>query len=704
MKHSSPDLAIGARSEKGDVLPTGEGQNHDTASHPHLSTGNASQHEWALHLVTTYDFHVFPVDHPELAVCAGPQSDTHDPLTCDQRGKHPAIKWKTGASTSIHNLTFWWSGNPRNIGIHCGKSGLFVIDEDKPGELARYCADNQVELPDTFTVKTAHGYHYYFNDTQNGALGNREGAFGDYAINIRSGTGYVVAPGSIHETGIVYSIHRNLDRADMPNWAVQAINGDNSNGHDFAHPNGATHEIAFQLPDVIKDHHRNNTLRNFASSMRAQSINYNMAKSMMEWAYLKCEQPPVAEAHFPLSEAIGVLNGVYNSYPPGRSEGFTRNDTNGHRTLKVTPLSEMAMKATRWLWEDNGTRWIPMNSIAGLAGREGVGKSTWSAHLAAQITRGTLPGDYYGKPKGVVIVTTEDDWHATIKPRLTAAGADLNKVYQVTAVDADGLEGTLVLPNDLNELERVILEHDVALVILDPLLTLVNAKLDTHKDAEVRRALEPVGKLAQSTRASFIGLIHVNKSTEGDLMNRIMGSRAIGAVVRSVLFCANYKPIEDTATENEDSPFFAPPEEPKRSRFVFGQIKNNLGPKVMHSHEYHIEGQVVGYDNEAQKDIEGSYLVTDRTIPENVEDIVIEQEKRRKAAKTGSGKAEAWLIGYLTGKGEVPSTQVIRDGDKAGHSRDAVYRARRKLDDRVQITNLPTVPKTSTWKLTEPTQ
>jgi RecA-family ATPase len=304
------------------------------------------------------------------------------------------------------------------------------------------------------------------------------------------------------------------------------------------------------------------------------------------------------------------------------------------RYLKVTRLSDIAMKATRWLWEDdNGDRWIPMGELVGLGGREGVGKSTWCANTIAKLTTGTLPGDFYGKPKGAVIVTTEDDWEATVKPRLAAAGADLDKVYRVEAVQADGLEDILSLPNDLAEVERIVKENDVALIVLDPLLTFVNKKLDTHKDAEVRQALEPVGRLAHNTRSSLIGLIHVNKTSEGDLMNRLMASRAIGAVVRGVLFCASYKPIEQNGDESgEDPPFEVI--EPKRSRFVLGQIKNNLAPKVMRSVEYHIEGQIVGHDNEAQRDIEGSRIVIDRVIEENVEDIVLEQERRKKSAKT----------------------------------------------------------------------
>jgi hypothetical protein len=334
-----------------------------------------------------------------------------------------------------------------------------------------------------------------------------------------------------------------------------------------------------------------------------------------------------------------------------------------------------------------------------LAGREGVGKSTCSAHLSAKVTKGELPGDFYGKPKGVVIVTTEDDWNATVQPRLVAAGADLSKVYHVQAIQADGLEDTVSLPNDLAEFERVIREYDVALVILDPLLTLINKKLDTHKDAEIRQALGPLTRVAHDTRASFIGLIHVKKSTEGDLMNRVMGSRAIGAVVRAVLFCASYKPVEEMAEENEEGPFVMAAPVVKRSRFVFGQIKNNLQAKVMKSIEYHMEGQIVGYDDEAQKDIEGSYLVIDGTHPENVEDIVLEQEKRTKSTKTEGTRAELWLVGYLSGKGEIPANQVFSEAKKVSLSRNAVYRAKGKLGpDRLVVKRVAEMSGGTTWE------
>ena len=60
--------------------------------------------------------------------------------------------------------------------------------------------------------------------------------------------------------------------------------------------------------------------------------------------------------------------------------------------------------------------------------------------------------------------------------------------------------------------------------------------LDTHKDAEVRQALEPIVKLADRSSLCVLGLIHVNKSTTSDPLSALMGSRAFAAVARSVLF------------------------------------------------------------------------------------------------------------------------------------------------------------------------
>ncbi|WP_017936248.1 AAA family ATPase [Nocardioides sp. Iso805N] len=108
---------------------------------------------------------------------------------------------------------------------------------------------------------------------------------------------------------------------------------------------------------------------------------------------------------------------------------------------------------------------LAVGSLALLAGREGLGKSTVAYDLTARITRGSLPGTGYGHPGAVIICATEDSWEYTIVPRLIAAGADLDRVFRVDVSTATHVHTTLSLPRDLGGLGRLVSHVDAALVL-----------------------------------------------------------------------------------------------------------------------------------------------------------------------------------------------------------------------------------------------
>ncbi len=115
-----------------------------------------------------------------------------------------------------------------------------------------------------------------------------------------------------------------------------------------------------------------------------------------------------------------------------------------------------------------------------------------------------------------------------------AAGADWTAV-RIDVVE-DGAETGLSFPRDVAQLTEVISEADASLVILDPLLSRLDSALDSHKDAEVRQALEPLVKVADVANVTVLGLIHMNKGRVPDALTMLMGSRAFAAVARAVLF------------------------------------------------------------------------------------------------------------------------------------------------------------------------
>ena len=161
----------------------------------------------------------------------------------------------------------------------------------------------------------------------------------------------------------------------------------------------------------------------------------------------------------------------------------------------LTSAAQIKPRPVFWLWKNR----LALGTIGLLAGREGLGKSTLAYWLAARLTRGDLYGHYDGTPKGVLVCATEDSWEHTIVPRLMAAGADLARVYRVDVLNHADVHVGLSLPRDLAQTERAAREADAALLLLDPLMSRLG-DLDTHRDSEVRQALEPLAALADRTR------------------------------------------------------------------------------------------------------------------------------------------------------------------------------------------------------------
>src|SRR5437016_917731 len=157
---------------------------------------------------------------------------------------------------------------------------------------------------------------------------------------------------------------------------------------------------------------------------------------------------------------------------------------NGHRLagrqVMVTLASQIKPRPVRWLWPDR----IPAGALTLLAGREGIGKSLVGVRLAAQLTRGTLPGSRHGRPSRVMFATSEDAWEFTMVPRLLAAGADLDRVGRVQVED-DGIITGLTTPVDVPALSTYMASHDVAMLMLDPLTSVMDGRIDAHRDREV---------------------------------------------------------------------------------------------------------------------------------------------------------------------------------------------------------------------------
>lgn len=181
--------------------------------------------ELAAHGFAARSWRPFPLDYPSLPVCASP----HRRGPCDgKRGKHPVGGWGTQTATAptAGMLSLWFGSEPRNIGIACGPSGLCVLDEDEDEALTKLADQLGEALPTTYRVMTARGWHWYFADPDN-EFGNTAGVLADHGIDVRGGHGaggYVVAAGSMHQSGVKYLAEDSAaEVVPLPEWIKTLI-------------------------------------------------------------------------------------------------------------------------------------------------------------------------------------------------------------------------------------------------------------------------------------------------------------------------------------------------------------------------------------------------------------------------------------------------------------------------------------------------
>ncbi len=217
-------------------------------------------------------------------------------------------------------------------------------------------------------------------------------------------------------------------------------------------------------------------------------------------------------------------------------------DADDGKGVRLTSASSFTMRGVKWLYRGR----IPAGMMTLLAGREGIGKSTVSLDIVARVTRGTLEGRYLGRPQNVILCATEDSWEHTIVPRLRAVGADLDRVFHIAVQDENGGVRAISAPGDIRAIERAIKQTSPALMVIDPIMAVIDGKIDTHVQQQVQQGLEPLVNMCGRAMMAVVGLIHVNKSGTTDALNSVMGSKAFTSLPRSVLYCIA-DPAEDGA-------------------------------------------------------------------------------------------------------------------------------------------------------------
>jgi hypothetical protein len=311
--------------------------------------------------------------------------------------------------------------------------------------------------------------------------------------------------------------------------------------------------------------------------------------------------------------------------------------------LQLRRASDIERQPISWLWRD----WLAKGKLHVLAGPPGSGKTTVALSVAAILSRGALwPDGTQAEVGNVLMWSGEDAPEDTLAPRLQAAGANLDRVFFVGDVGEGGSRRAFdpATDNALLEAEAIRIGN-VALLIVDPIVNAVTG--DSHKNTEVRRALQPLVDLGARLNAAVLGISHFSKGSQGrQPTERVTGSLAFGALARVVMVAVKNEGVDGTRT--------------------LARSKSNIGPDSG-GFTYKLE----------QVDCDG-ILASRVSWGEHVAGSALQLLNEAEAANTRSDDARLWLEERLA-NGPVEVAVLKEETKGSGMSWRTLERVKKEL-------------------------
>jgi hypothetical protein len=220
----------------------------------------------------------------------------------------------------------------------------------------------------------------------------------------------------------------------------------------------------------------------------------------------------------------------------------------------VRPVSEVATRPVSWLWSGR----LALGKLAILDGDPGLGKSLVTLDLCARLSTGRpLPDDTPGAgPGSAIVFNGEDGEEDTIRPRLQAVGADLERVFVPLRARDEG--DPLCFPAHVHVLDEMLTRTCARLVVIDPIMAFLEPGVFDSSDRSVRGALRPLARVAEKHACAVLLVRHLNKRGGGRSLYRGGGSIGFLGACRSGWLIARDPLLPQ--------------------RCVLAQVKNNLAP------------------------------------------------------------------------------------------------------------------------------
>lgn len=322
---------------------------------------------------------------------------------------------------------------------------------------------------------------------------------------------------------------------------------------------------------------------------------------------------------------------------------------------QIMHVDQVVPEPIDWLWRP----YLARGKLHMLDGDPGVRKSYAMLSLAAQLSRGIPLGSGDGAapagPPGLTLLLPgEDDLADTIRPRLDTLQADATRIKAVTGVVHQGKDSPLWLDESgVIALEKAIKLIAPDLVIIDPLVAFLGARLDMNRSNEVRAMLRPLADLAKRYNCAVVALRHLTKAFSLHALYRGQGSIDFSAHARSALLMGK------------------DPEDPDRSILV--PIKTNIG-LLGHAQALRLTGE--GRDTR---------LVWEGAVEVTSDDLLGGAEGEGHSARK---EAEDFLLDRLAGAA-ASAAGLLKEARAAGIAEATLKRAKTRLRLHAQRHGVP---------------
>jgi len=472
------------------------------------------------------------------------------------RGKIPAIKWEMYQEERAGEALIreWFAGNSLNIGIVTGRvSGLVVLDVDGP-EGVETLSSRDLFLPLTPTAKTGKGTHFYFKYPDGHEIRNFARKLP--GLDLRGEGGYVVAPPSLHESGVRYEWEHPPDRvplAPAPSWLLELCKRENGEGQS-----GGPRIDPVSILQGVPEGSRNDTLFREAARLRTLNLKREEAEILILEMARRCIPP------FPEREALSVVASAYRYPPGGRILSDGEKGDSGRIVYQIRTVRDIEEYPDPSYLIDPV---MPKDSILALGAWTGTAKTIISHSIERSVLTGESLWDKYPVIEtGPVLLVDEETPRGWFKERVRKAGIKPDLPFFALHFEEVRIDEDRHFEALMEAIDKV----KPVLLVIDPLIR-VHRKKESLPE-EMALVMARLRKIANN--GPVVLVIHHHRKGEGPLAEKMRGSSDILGgidIEYSVVKTKEKDVVQFASGKTRTAPL-----EPINLKLTFGEAENTV--------------------------------------------------------------------------------------------------------------------------------